>query len=150
MASLFLTLILFIHNLGQVNLVPNYSFEDTDSCLYFQDLITLARPWFQPNYCDLYTTDTIMGSTNLFSADACYDFFNVKTPYNALGYQYPHFGINYAGIAVYVKIFTIPSCEYIEVPVRIIKKKDIVFLRIAVQRIIMIHHSITQNVIHLI
>lgn len=74
---------------GQVNLVPNPSFDDIDTCPYNQDQLYLAAPWFTPNHAssDLYNfCGTVVSSS---------------APQNWTGHQLPHSGYGYAGIAAY-------------------------------------------------
>ncbi len=79
------------------NLVPNYSFEQPDTCPYNQAQICFAYPWFQP--CTTYTAyPPCMGSSDYFNQCG-----------SLIGSQIPRTGNGYAGV------FFFPTSEYIEV-----------------------------------
>lgn len=74
---------------GQVNLVPNPSFEWVDTCPYNQDQLYFASPWFKPN----------PNSSDLYNR--CSSFPTSTIPQNWLGFQEPHTADGYAGIGAY-------------------------------------------------
>jgi hypothetical protein len=80
---------------GQVNLVPNPSFEILDSCPYSVGQIRFARPWFQPNN----PQNIWSSSTDLFSA--CATVSSLSVPSNQVGYQFAKTGNNYSGIGLF-------------------------------------------------
>jgi hypothetical protein len=90
--SLFLFLVLAINGYGQVNLVPNGGFEEFDWC---------------PNSAgDFSTCDHWV--TNVGSADYFHScgLAGGGVPSNFAGYQNPHSGNAYAGVAVYTTSFS--------------------------------------------
>lgn len=90
------------------NLVPNYSFEQYDTCPYSSSQIKFATPWFQPNF------GGIGGSTDYYNI--C-DSFNLWAgiPYNNLGYQHAKTGVAYTGIGVSYNDGLSNGREYLEV-----------------------------------
>lgn len=93
--SLFLMLFpLFSQIAGQVNLVPNGSFEQYDSCTYDLDQVRFCTGWFKP-------TD---GSSDYFNACSQIPFPSAPTagvPVNGFGYQNAYHGSAYCGIRPY-------------------------------------------------
>lgn len=93
MRKIALILFLFIssYNWAQVNLVPNYSFEEISGCPYSASLYdTTVINWFQPTIgsSDAYSTcSTILGGRNI--------------PENSFGFQYAQDGDNYSGIFLF-------------------------------------------------
>lgn len=90
-ALLVLFLLVSLNNWAQVNLVPNYSFEQINSCPYSGCLFdTTILNWFQPSE----------GTTDIFNTCA-----NVSggrsIPSNSPGYQFTQHGDGYAGIVLY-------------------------------------------------
>jgi OOP family OmpA-OmpF porin len=74
----------------QTNLVPNGSFEEYDVCpTTFFELNGYCKNWFDPTNC----------STDYFHSCS----FNVGTPSNALGFQFPHDGNAYLGLYTFYK-----------------------------------------------
>src|SRR5438093_448569 len=73
---------------GQMNLVPNYSFEDTLNCATWVGGPNVAYPWFNPTIAtpDYYTIYTSCG---------------IPQPSSANGYQFPKTGDAYMGIGLY-------------------------------------------------
>jgi len=104
MKKAILNIILFnslILNLSaQVNLVPNYSFEDTLQCPFFSAQINFAPPWYDPT-------------------SASSDYFNncnsgnLGVPTNIVGFQFARTGKAYAGIYTYIQTFSYR--DYIQV-----------------------------------
>ena len=89
---------------GQVNLVPNPSFEDTVACPIYADQVDHALYWYQCrgtpdyyNYCS-----NVLGPY-------------VGVPNNWCGFQYPHSGDAFAGMIPY-DVTSAPYREYIGVP----------------------------------
>lgn len=92
-----------------MNLVPNWSFEDTISCPHRQGVTfySYTPPWFSPsentpdiyNSCDSYssTDDSLMG-----------------VPHNWLGYQQAHTGSGYAGF----EWAQSDDCDYLSVKLK--------------------------------
>jgi hypothetical protein len=74
---------------AQINIVPNPSFEVIVSCPNNQDQLQFAVPWFQP----------VPGSSDLYNV--CSIVTTCTIPQNWTGYQHPHSGNGYCGIAVY-------------------------------------------------
>jgi Secretion system C-terminal sorting domain len=72
---------------GQVNLVPNYSFEEVDSCNFdFNDFDVLTH-WFKPT----------QGSSDV--CNACTpEFGSSWMPENTVGFQYAEDGLGYSGV----------------------------------------------------
>jgi hypothetical protein len=89
---------------AQMNLVPNESFEITDTCM--NDLLIMhAIPWYNPTQMtpDYYNNNC---ATPGYSG----------VPSNFCGYQYARTGVAYAGICVYGSSIDYPSIrEYIQV-----------------------------------
>ena len=85
----FILCFMFSHYLmAQPNFVPNPSFENPDSCARTLGLIKVANPWHDP-----------VNSADLFNP--CQLGFLMQVPNNIGGSQYPHSGLNYAGIQTY-------------------------------------------------
>lgn len=92
---------------GQINLVPNPSFEILDTCPDAPGDLENAVPWFQPNNPQIYS----YGSTDFFHAcDTEY----VSTPSNIIGFQVPRTGSGYGGFAAYNSLFDNYGHEYLE------------------------------------
>jgi len=85
---------------AQVNLVPNPSFENIQSCPTAFSELDLALPWSQAG----------TGTPDLFST--CTSANEIGIPMNELGNQYPHTGNNYSGIFSFAQEYR----EYIEAP----------------------------------
>jgi hypothetical protein len=94
---------------GQINLVPNPSFEIMDSCPSIYLLINGAPPWFQPNYPQIPSAT----STDLFHP--CSSNQNLQAPTNAAGYQNARTGLAYAGFALFTSLLQNNNREYAEV-----------------------------------
>ncbi len=94
---------------GQVNLVPNPSFETVTQCGGISQ-IYYAAPWFQPNIWQGNTTNS--STSDLF--DTCVNYSTAGVPINQCGNQNARTGIGYAGIFVYGDTFNYR--EYLEVP----------------------------------
>ncbi len=75
------------------NLVPNFSFEQYDTCVNGYGQIYLAVPWFQPNICC-----GPGGSSDFFAK--CTNNPNIGVPDNSTGFQNAKNGVAYAGIGV--------------------------------------------------
>lgn len=102
--SIILLLILCIitqHGHAQ-NLVPNYSFEVSDSCPQAYTPVDIAPPWKQPTY----------GTTDYFNACGT---FGSGVPFNSAGYQPAQDGFAYCGIAMYADSSGTNYREYIQV-----------------------------------
>jgi gliding motility-associated-like protein len=110
---LLLLLILPINSIGQINLVPNPSFEQHTNCNLTNGSIGLfAPPWFQPNI-EPFGGGVMGGLTDYFNA--C-DFVNgFGVPINYGGYQLAYSGNAYAGIEVFQNTILFNSRDYIEV-----------------------------------
>jgi hypothetical protein len=91
------------------NLVPNPSFEETDSCVYTANAICAAQPWFQPRIDQGDVCES--SSSELFNS--CCPACDVRIPDSGFGYQFARTGQNHAGFFSYVDTFNIR--EYIEV-----------------------------------
>jgi hypothetical protein len=91
------------------NLVPNPSFEETDSCVYTYHSICAAQPWFQPRI----DQGDVCASSSSELFNSCCAACPVRIPDSNFGYQFARTGQNHAGIGVYVDTFNIR--EYIEV-----------------------------------
>ncbi len=85
---------------GQVNLVPNGSFEDTTHCPGYFENISTAVNWFQPT----------RGTPDLFST--CYV---GGVPNNYFGYQQPKDGAAYVGAFSYINYGQYDEREYLAV-----------------------------------
>ena len=97
-AILFLVLIQ-THSFAQVNLVPNYSFEDTIHCPYSNGQIYFANHW-----SDLGTADYF---------NAC-DPSNINSvPINLVGYQNARTGAAYAGINTFGLGSNLRECIFV-------------------------------------
>jgi len=86
---------------AQVNLVPNYSFEDTTHCPTQQGEIFFAPPW-----------NSVNAGTDYFNScnNACFG-----VPYNCGGYEPAHTEMAYAGIWLF--IVPVPTYrDYLQVP----------------------------------
>ncbi len=83
---------------GQINLVPNWSFEDTLKCVQGDNEFTY------------YVADWVCqggGGGVAYFTSQC-DGFNVGVPKNECGFQYAHTGVSYAGIYTYLS----DTCDY--------------------------------------
>src|SRR5689334_12423475 len=93
---------------AQVNLVPNWSFEEQDSCqtIYYPSgsNIYYTHDWFSP-----FSFPTGGGAVELYSACATIPYF--VPPQTLIGYQQPFDGNNYAGFFLSMSL----GREYIEV-----------------------------------
>lgn len=91
---------------AQTNLVPNWSFENIDSCPTSPAHLNVASPWFQAH------NSAIVSSDLYNECDTNY----MGIPFNLEGFQYTNSGIGYAGIFPYYDDGTSNSYrEYIEV-----------------------------------
>lgn len=111
---LFFIISIFILRLnlsGQVNLVPNPSFETYTTCPNFPGQIYYASPWFQPNY--YFGTVTTASSSDLYNQCASFGQTSVPTNSYVGGYQTPRTGLGYCGIGL-KNSGAITSREYIE------------------------------------
>ncbi len=95
---------------AQVNLVPNGSFEEHDTCPDNVGQITYAKYWYSPT----------LGSPDYFNmctTNLCPNFFDIGIPNNRYGYQYPKTGFGYAGFGTYVSwLDTSSDCiEYLQI-----------------------------------
>lgn len=89
---------------GQLNLVPNPSFEDYTSCPTFASQLERATPWFNPN----------LGTPEYYNACATAGSY-MSLPSGTSGhYQYPRTGNGFAGIFTFRTDVT-SMREYIEV-----------------------------------
>ena len=79
---------------GQINLVPNGSFEELSSCPQNVNGINLAIGWFQPVMCNGIPG----GSSDIFNS--CNSNI-VSVPSNWAGWQNPKQGNTYAGISIF-------------------------------------------------
>ncbi|MEI6488788.1 MAG: T9SS type A sorting domain-containing protein [Bacteroidota bacterium] len=95
-AILFLVLIQ-THSFAQVNLVPNYSFEDTIHCPIGPGYLNYARSWTQIGTSDYY---------NICANGP------VGVPSNGAGYQYARTGNAYAGFYTWGAGIDIRECIY--------------------------------------
>lgn len=86
---LFLNILCLINYInGQVNLVPNGSFEELTHCPDSRSQIELADPWYSPSKT---------GTPDLFSK--CATDYNVSVPkHYSQNFQNPRTGNSYAGI----------------------------------------------------
>lgn len=82
---------------AQINLVPNWSFEDTVSCPTGQTQINMATGWSSYKQTPDYFNNCNNGQ--------------VGNPINFAGYQYPKTGNAYSGFATYAKF----TSEYREI-----------------------------------
>jgi gliding motility-associated-like protein len=87
---------------AQVNLVPNGSFEEYDTCPNNYSQIDHAKYWHSP----LQTTPDYFNS--------CASLY-CSTPLNLAGYQIPKSGNGYSGIIIYSSGFPIEWMEYLQV-----------------------------------
>jgi hypothetical protein len=74
------------------NLVPNYSFEQVDSCPYKQGQLSFAQGWINPQ------NDT-NGTPDFFSH--CSPVFQFNTPANILGFAFPKTDSSYIGLLLF-------------------------------------------------
>jgi gliding motility-associated-like protein len=82
-----------------LNIVNNYSFEDTISCPTNAGQINKSRFWFnpmQPGSPDYYNTCANSNTLTIPSAT------RISIPVNEAGYQFPRTGNSYSGLATYV------------------------------------------------
>jgi len=84
-----LCIVAYHHNLAQINLVPNPSFEDTVHCPYFSNQLNFAIHWYTPT----------PGSSDY--CNACSTINQVGVPFNVEGFQFARTGNAYAGFATY-------------------------------------------------
>ena len=103
--SIFLLFFLSVSmSVGQVNLVPNYSFEAMDTFCNTGG-INMTPPWISPTG----------GSPECFKTCAVFQP-NYLVPQNIWGYQWPRTGIGYAGFGVWCDPLVYPDArEYIQV-----------------------------------
>ena len=85
--------------IGQTNLVPNGSFEDTVHCPNSGDQLIYAANW-------------MYGAQACEYLNACSPPGNMSVPYSVLGYQYAADGVAYIGADVYVLHDTSIYCYY--------------------------------------
>lgn len=97
--------------LGQVNLVPNPSFEEYTHCPTGLSNICEAIGWFQPNI----VWGSVCNSGSSDYHNSCTNIPHQTVPYNWAGYQYPRTGNGYAGIAIFCVDSVNTFREYIEV-----------------------------------
>ncbi len=104
---LFVHLSIYLSGKGQVNLVPNYSFEDTVgvNCFYQMLIETplsggniFTRNWF--TYKNM-STDFYNYCSNTFTSSHPYPN-GASIPLNCYGYQSPHTGDSYIGMGLYL------------------------------------------------
>jgi len=93
---------------GQVNLVPNHSFENYTTCPTVLGRIYFAAPWFQPNKA---------AESSDFFHYCNYPTWSSCSPYSYFGYQQPLTGNGYAGINLFNDTAISPDLnrEYVEV-----------------------------------
>jgi hypothetical protein len=108
-----LALLAFVCVKAQVNLVPNGSFEITDSCPYGDFKLYLARPWFCPNV----GTSDLFNNCNIQTDDYA------SVPDNSNGFEYPKDGNGYSGIGIYVPAET-SDREYLAIKLDTLLKKN--------------------------
>ncbi|MFY9309532.1 MAG: gliding motility-associated C-terminal domain-containing protein [Bacteroidia bacterium] len=101
---------------SQVNLVFNYSFEDTVNCPNALNQIYNASGWINPSTSGNSTSDYFNSCNTNF----------LSTPINAFGYQNARTGNAYVGFYAYNKGFP-NSYEYIETMLTDTLKKDTVY-----------------------
>ncbi|MGB3198198.1 MAG: gliding motility-associated C-terminal domain-containing protein [Saprospiraceae bacterium] len=103
---LFLYILCLINYInGQVNLVPNGSFEELTHCPDSRSQIELADPWYSPSKT---------GTPDLFSK--CATDYNVSVPkHYSQNFQNPRTGNSYAGIFSYFYKLEIAPVEYLVV-----------------------------------
>ena len=94
---------------GQVNLVPNPSFETYDTCPNILEKIKFAVPWFQPNY----PQGQYSSSTDYFNS--CTSNWTCSVPNNLAGYQYARTGQAYVGYDLFEYPTDNSPREYAEV-----------------------------------
>ncbi len=114
-------ILLFSININaQTNLVPNYSFEQYDTCPDGAAYLTpYCDDWFAP--CALMIPEPPSpfsvngrGSSDYFNV--CSNHFHSRIPNNSIGFQYPQNGDAYAGFFFFANRATIANAkEYIEV-----------------------------------
>jgi hypothetical protein len=94
--------------LAQINLVPNPDFESYTSCPHLppDGNIDKAFPWFQP-WTDLNSSDFFHICDTIDQ--------KMSVPINFGGYQWPHSGNGYAGIACIAPLSPNLGREYLEV-----------------------------------
>lgn len=92
---------------AQVNLVPNGSFEEYDTCPDNLSQISYAKYWFSPNL----STPDYFNSCSISNASS--------VPTNDLGFQIAEVGNGYAGIVIYETQTISGYQEYIEVKLNI-------------------------------
>ncbi|MGQ0827185.1 MAG: gliding motility-associated C-terminal domain-containing protein [Bacteroidota bacterium] len=110
----FFIFLFFYRVTAQVNLVPNYSFEDTIQCPNATGQINKCANWYNPN----------TASPDYFNS--CTANASVGVPQNAFGYQNARTGKAYAGIYVYNKP-VLNVREYIQVQLADSLKKSSVY-----------------------
>ncbi len=104
---------------AQVNLLPNGSFEEYDTCPDNLSQIDYAKYWFSPNLSspDYYNSCSISNLSNV--------------PNNELGFQYAKDGNAYAGIVIYERQTISGYQEYLEIkltnPLQSMKKYNFSF-----------------------
>jgi gliding motility-associated-like protein len=89
----FLSITFFLRVNGQINLVPNYSFENTISCPQPElvSFYSYTPPWFCPNQC----------TPDIFNNCSSGNIVSVPINCNGFGFQYAKTGNGYAGFARY-------------------------------------------------
>lgn len=98
---------------GQINLVPNPSFEEYDTCPNGFSSIWYANNWFQPN--NYWGSVSNSGSSDLWNSCFNDSLAGYGVPNNYFGYQYPRTGNGYAGVGVFNNLDSLTGREYIEV-----------------------------------
>jgi gliding motility-associated-like protein len=96
---------------GQVNLVPNSSFENYTTCPFDYGQLYYATPWFQPNY--YFGTVTTACSSEIYNTCGSFGYVSVPSN-NTSGHQIPRTGEGYAGFGLR-NDGAITSIEYMEV-----------------------------------
>jgi hypothetical protein len=84
----------FLKGQVPVNLVPNYSFEQQDTCPFGTNQIYFAVPWFQPN---IIGGNTVAGSSTDYYNVCASTSSMVSVPSNITGFQFAKTGVAYAG-----------------------------------------------------
>ncbi len=108
-------------NKAQLNLVPNYSFEDTLKC--FWDMGVKPPFSINPNISDWYTSDRMTPDYYNSCANYLIYPFSSTPPQSCWGYQMPRTGNGYVG-AIEYGIFTPWDSTHISVEYISVKLKD--------------------------
>ena len=121
---IYILMFLFKFNKAQVNLVPNDSFEDTIQCFAFMPVSNPATTnHYLKNWCtyknqspDYYNTCANSIAGNSYPNGA-------SVPLNCYGYQSPHNGSGYVGIALYW-LNHLPDSSNIDLELLVVKLKQ--------------------------